>query len=366
MINPTQLLPAIQFATEAIRPLPRHISILETVRIASASNWITITSTNLEQTTIAVIPAPDCQEFQTCVHPKFLMAAANQPEPISLKLEHPFLRIQAGGLSINAPLRDPDEFPRTKNLDRIGELRKEDLRTICGALAFSSIDESRYILNGVRLDKTTRLRNWPQWVIATDGRRMQITKLRGELPFDGIIPNKALQILERALPQTKGVEVFQERQEAGFLLHTDYGTAQLQTKLIEGTYPNVGNQIQEEPVPTFRWESDLLLQELQHLEPLQDSLTIHSDQNGVFLQIKDASLKSHITPLLSREINISFNNSYLQSICRALPGETVQAKLSQATIDQKSWDRPLLNPLQIDTDEKTLLLMPMRLNPLNC
>jgi DNA polymerase-3 subunit beta len=125
----------------------------------------------------------------------------------------------------------PPSFVRDLSTPSVmGEAAKH---AMCAALSCASTDETRQILLGVMLDSAKDV------VVATDGRQMVV--FNAPLPPFGqiVIPSKAVRTLSRSIahgPWTIAITKDKSEEGAAFEIHA--GNWTLQSKLIEGAYPN--------------------------------------------------------------------------------------------------------------------------------
>jgi len=130
------------------------------------------------------------------------------------------------------------------------------LRVLGNALPMASTDETRYILNGVFMRR--RIDGGPVEIVSTDGRRLHAVTIDGGAgaPFAGVVRSSAVKVLIKAaagMEPCAGVSVNILKHHAGTdekgaaLFGTSFafdlsggaaGGAVLETKEIEGTYPN--------------------------------------------------------------------------------------------------------------------------------
>jgi DNA polymerase III subunit beta len=104
---------------------------------------------------------------------------------------------------------------------------------MCAALSCASTDETRQILLGVMLDSAENV------VVATDGRQMVV--FNAPLPPLGqiVIPSKAVRTLLRSIAKAPwAIAVTKEKSEEGATFEIHAGNWTLQSKLIDGAYPN--------------------------------------------------------------------------------------------------------------------------------
>lgn len=109
-------------------------------------------------------------------------------------------------------------------------LQQPALDSIRKAIAFTSTDETRYVLNGVYCDPATGGN-----VIATDGRRLFITPAR--LPGKAfIMPAKTVAILSH--PSLLGKPAVFRRNDENELFSLTFGATVIHSKTIQGNFPN--------------------------------------------------------------------------------------------------------------------------------
>jgi DNA polymerase III sliding clamp (beta) subunit (PCNA family) len=104
---------------------------------------------------------------------------------------------------------------------------------MCAALSCASTDETRQILLGVMLDSAKDV------VVATDGRQMVV--FNAPLPPLGqiVIPSKAVRLLSRSVAKAPwAIAVTKDKSEEGAAFEIRAGNWTMQSKLIDGAYPN--------------------------------------------------------------------------------------------------------------------------------
>ena len=138
----------------------------------------------------------------------------------------------SGGVAVTSMLDclEADQFPAfDPPPDRLRKiLPQATLQAIAASIPFQSGDQTRYVLNGCLLD--------PNHVVATDGRRMLKTDVRGT-PVPVIIPTKTCRVLAALNAITAVAELAPGNDPNTITLRLGPDTVIL-SKLIDGNYPN--------------------------------------------------------------------------------------------------------------------------------
>lgn len=145
------------------------------------------------------------------------------------------LAMVCGGISVESrhPTLDISEFPLRPVMDsqetRISAKTFESLSSIAGC---ASIDETRYVLNGVFFTPEDSGR-----LIATDGRRLASTPAEVP-PTSFILPNQSVTVLAHPDFAKSDAEVRLQKVDETEWISIRSGNHLLMSKIIEGTYPN--------------------------------------------------------------------------------------------------------------------------------
>ncbi len=137
---------------------------------------------------------------------------------------------------------DPHEFPREpefqedRKLTLAGMEFGKTLRKIAYAV---SVDQSRYVLNGILLS----VRGGNFTAVATDGRRLALVEKPLEdaanIPEgDCILPIKVCNELQHLLAAEGDVVARLSEARASFTVTAPNGNTVISTRLVDGTYPN--------------------------------------------------------------------------------------------------------------------------------
>jgi DNA polymerase-3 subunit beta len=233
-----------------------------------------------------------------------------------------------------------DEFPPLPKFkdDKKVTLTQETTKSMLSKTSFAiSTDESRYVLNGVFIS----LKDHKMTVVATDGRRLALAdeeveiseKSQGEF----IIPAKAVNELNRLLQEKGDVEIKFGENQAAFKLKDDKGFSVLvQTKLIEGNYPNYRQVIPaetKERVPLVREE---FLHALRRAEIMTsekaNSVKLTFGKNNLAITANSPEVgearESLAVNYKGKEIAIAFNPKFLIEPLSALTEDEVFFELT--------------------------------------
>jgi DNA polymerase-3 subunit beta len=127
------------------------------------------------------------------------------------------------------------EFPPSfaNDLDSPSIMPEAAKYATCAALSCASTDETRQVLLGVMLDSAKNV------VVATDGRQMVV--FNAPLPPLGqiVIPSKAVRLLSRSIAKAPwAIAITKDKSEDGAAFEICAGNWTMQSKLMDGTYPN--------------------------------------------------------------------------------------------------------------------------------
>ena len=138
---------------------------------------------------------------------------------------------------------DASEFPLAADLGdfnffEVGAL--EFRRALEVAAVSASTDESRYLLNGVALERavSTGSEMSPLVVIGTDGRRLSSCSIGvsfADWHGSVIVPSAGVKLISRLLPEDGIVRIMVGARAVSFALP---GGGIVTVKLLEGVYPN--------------------------------------------------------------------------------------------------------------------------------
>ena len=228
-----------------------------------------------------------------------------------------------------------EEFPKLPEFKdkEVIKLDQVLLKQMLGLTSFAvSIDESRYILNGIlfKINKNNLA------LVATDGKRLAIIEKKlnytSEKDINIIIPIKTIHELSRNLKTDGELSLILGSNQALF----DLGNVVVISRLIEGEFPDYKQVIP--PVSENRMRID---REQFLLAVKRAALLSTPDYQAVKLEVfKNKLVVSKSTPDVGesreelavayqgKELAIGFNPAYLIDVLKNLSEETVDLELS--------------------------------------
>ena len=249
------------------------IPVLHNVHLEAKVGQLRLTATDLDMTVICTVPATVGAVGATTVPAKTLFGIVrelngqeieievSEKNICSLRVASSYYRIR--GISAEEFPPQP-AFPKGQQL----EVPREKLAGTLRKTAFAmSVDESRYVLNGVFFG----IKDQKLTLVATDGRRLALVEeeVAAAEPVEGqfILPAKAVSELSRLLPGQGNVLIRFAENQAGFEVKDEKGSSTvLLTKLVEGTYPNYRQVIPTESRERVAVPREELLHALRRAE----------------------------------------------------------------------------------------------------
>ena len=219
-----------------------------------------------------------------------------------------------------------------------------------------SVDETRYVLNGILFSfKENKLT-----LVATDGRRLALFDSDLEFPRsherDLIVPTKAVTELQRMLGEEGDIQISVGENLVSF----EQNGAQLVSKLVEGNYPNYRQVIPGEAKERITIERESLLNSVRRVSLLSNdktsSVRLNFTRNNLDITANTPEVGEAREALAvvyrGRDLSIAFNPEFLMDPLRNLPNDEVHLEL----IDEMS-------PGVIKINTPFLyVLMPMRVS----
>ena len=260
---------------------------------------------------------------------------------------------------------DPEEFPGVPTFEE-GEAEFDSnagsLRRLIGRTVFATaVENSRYAINGVLLERTGRhLR-----MVATDGRRLAVA--RGECSTtaeeDGssIIPTKALNVLNRLMSNPEEpVRVRRDRNQILFQVGDGPGAPVLSSNLVEGSFPPFEDVIPKDQDKRVQFDTGELSSAVRRA-----ALLTNEESKGVRLafesgsltlssrapEMGEAEIKIETLDYQGDPIEIGFNPAYITEALKHADSATVMIEL-------KAPNKP--GVIKVDGDF-TYVVMPVNL-----
>ena len=362
-IERDKFLHAMGLVSGVVTQKTNTLPILGNILIETGSNnEVILTGTDLEIGIQTTIEAASCTEGAITVpgkkmHEILRELPAGMVE-VTVAKNHA-VNIKAGKAFFKIMGLAKDDFPKIvkPEFSTAVEIEQSVFKECLNLTSFAiSHDETRYVLNGIFIrlgEKSIRF-------VSTDGRRLAFVEKKLSQPqttsFDMILPTKAIQELAKALKSEGTLKILITKTQAFF----DLGKTLLNTRLIEGNFPNYEQVIPKEEKITSEVKRDELLQALRRAAVL----TTPDSQLVKFDFLKDRLLISSRSPNLGEakeeiaaegsgnELAIGFNPIYLLDVLKNLDIETIRFCLTEA-------DRP---GLVRGKDDYLYVVMPMQLN----
>lgn len=252
-----------------------------------------------------------------------------------------------------------DDYPKLPEWSQENaiEVDQSVLKECLSLTAFAiSNDETRYILNGVLLSIKDKLIRF----IATDGRRLAFVEKefqnKKKTNHDLIIPTKAVHELMKILNWDGIVKIIPTQNQVVF----DFGDTTLNSRLIEGHFPNYEQVIPKEEKTQTQINREDFLQAVRRASLLTspDSPAIKLDfvKGKVLVSSRSANVgesKEEISAEIEgREVTIGFNPHYLTDVLKNLATESISFSLADP-------DKP---GLLKGENGYLYVIMPMQLN----
>lgn len=235
-VNRTSLSEVLNDAASIVSPRTT-LPILGNVLIRFADSRMTVEATDLDLYVSASIEAEIDEPGEITVPAKRLAAIVRElpSETVGIEINGEKIVIKSGGAKASLFGLPVGEFPARESrtdgarLDVHGSSLIPALRRVAYA---TSTDESRYILNGIRLEEA----DGKLIAIATDGKRLALADVcESESGMVGVIlPNKAVSAILKMIDATDVVSI----RFGDSFVDFETGRVSLSTKLIEGAYPN--------------------------------------------------------------------------------------------------------------------------------
>jgi len=356
-----ELSEALALAQRATSPRP-PTPILAGLRLQLVGNQLTITGSDFDLTITTIITVGGEVDGVAVLPAKLINEIVRSFDSGAVEIDTHFedgrARISSGRSNFECHMSPAEEYPNIVDLEAdeitlgAGDLA-EGLRQVVKA---ASNDESRPILTGVLLTtEGTGLR-----MVSTDSYRLAVRDLPGstQLP-DGqkvIVPSRALTELARFLTDNDEVTLKLGERDVSF----EVGSLRLQTKLIEGEFPNYQGLIPEAQPNRLTVDRSALLSAVKRVRLMARDpntpikLTMSADSLILRANTPDVGEASEQLDVnySGEELEVAFNPEYLIDGLDVTPGDEVSLETVNA---QKP---ALLRP--VDSSDFLYLLMPVR------
>ena len=357
-------------AVSGRNPLP----ILSHILISADTDGIRLVGTDLELGITCTIPDSAWvlePGSLTCPTKTLSEVLANLPggDDVTLSVKKDVVHVQGAGSKSDFKINGlpAEEFPQlpVNETGTIITVAQSTLKEMIRQVGFAtSKDDARAILTGILLTyEGGRLR-----LIATDTHRLAVRELclPDDLvdPIKAIIPSRAISELSNLLTAAEGdVQISFGYNQVTFLLPGDRGI-QVQTRLIEGQYPNFERVIPKDHNRKLTMNTDELRQAVKRAmivarENASRIVFSTTERENLLLSAQSSTVgnaQEQVSVVTEGEpVEMGFNGKYLLDLLAVVDTESVQFELTDAL-------RPaLVRPVALNGPDMSYLcvVMPM-------
>ncbi len=246
--QPSTLGQALQTVSRAISTRTT-LPILNNVLLETTGEGLSLTATNLEIGIRKLVPAEVAEDGSTTAPARlltdFVGSLPDEPLELALDAATQTLEVHCGRFDTHIKCIEADEFPpgpRPEEGDRLTIPLEGLLQAIEQTQMAASTDEARPVLTG----ELVHIEGQRLLMVATDGYRLAERRLGAssgeDLDVRLIVPARVLAELGRAFRGAAGdVEVLISKARNQIFFRA--GTAEVTSRLIDGTYPNYSQVI---------------------------------------------------------------------------------------------------------------------------
>ncbi|MBO0684056.1 MAG: DNA polymerase III subunit beta [Candidatus Dormibacteraeota bacterium] len=337
--QPSILSQALQTVSRAISTRTT-LPILNNLLLETTAEGLALTATNLEIGIRKVVPAEVGEEGSTTAPARLLteFVGTLPDEPLELSLDQgtQTMGVRCGRFDTHIKCIEADEFPpgpRPDEGDRL-TIRMEDLlNAVEQTQMAASTDEARPVLTGELL----HIQPGKLVLVATDGHRLAERRLAAGVA-DGldrhlIVPARALGELPRAFRgESAEVEVIVSK--AGNQVFFRAGTSEVNSRLIDGNYPNYEQVIPTKSSTTVRVRNTELTQTVRAValfaRDAANVIRVRAGSGSLVLSAMTNEVGDSRAELAAdvdgAEIQIAFNARYVLDALAVIPGEEAELR----------------------------------------
>ena len=366
-VSSSDLLKTLQIASGAISPNP-VIPVLEDFLFELKGNELTITSTNLEITTITKLIVMAHEDGNIAVPGKIILdtlkVLPDQPITFALDADSGNIKLTSSYGEYKLSGDNPEDFPETPAEENVNTLTLNSnaiLRAINSTIFATSNDEIRLAMTGVfmQVDFNKVI------FVSTDAHKLvkyTIGGLSSDISSSIIIPKKILTQLRTALQEDTEVKLSFNTKNLFF----KFGDTVMVTRLIDAKYPDYNAVI---PVNNSNVlninRSDFqnsLKRNAIYANKTTNQVILNLAENSLTLSAQDLDFSNESTEQLpcsydGDPLTIGFNAKFLIEMLGNLGSEIVKFEFSdynKAGI--------LLPSENEDQEELVMLIMPVMTN----
>lgn len=342
---------------------PRQtLPVLNNVLLETSDGMLKMTGTDLEVTVTAQVEAEVVRGGATTLPARHLSSILRSLPAEELQLDvdsKSNAAIRSGSAYFRIIGIPREDFPPAPEIagEKQFTLEQEVFRRMLDLTAYAAQgqDDGRAILNGVLLSfKSDKLT-----AVATDGRRLALYESELEIPrgseIDMVVPIKTIQELVKTLGEEGEIKIRAGANQAAF----EFSQTLVQSKLLEGTYPNYRQVIPSASDKRAVLERELFLDALRRasivVSEQAPSVKLAFTKNRLEISAENKDIgearESMAAKYTGEDLAIAFNPEYLIQPLAALDSDEVILEFSDE-----------LSPGVLKTSEPFLyVLMPVRL-----
>jgi len=361
---------ALSVANKII-PSKTPLNVLEGVKIEAIDNQLILTTTDLENEFKAFINCEVFSEGSVIIPSKELfkiISKIDYPE-IQLELEENKLIINSLGFKAELTTISEGEYPELEfgDFEDSIVLNSEDFENAINYVVYASSypEDSNPVFAGILFEIEDNKINF----VATDGSQLAFYSLNykssktKEVNYKLIVPVKSLNAVIKELDQE--VSIGFNQNSISFSYDTEYGKIVINSKLIEGNFPEYKEVIPSKFKTSFNISRKPFLNAIKRVSLLSKSKELSGviifdiSKNKLVIEsieseIGKAKEELVISNFKGEPLNIAFNSKFLEDMLNKIKED----ELKLSFIDS---DSPLKCELE-NKEEFLYLLMPVRIS----
>lgn len=218
--------------------------VLGCILLEASKGRLHLTSTNLDLTVQASLPAEITDGASFCLNAAMLSRIAGEMPDDTITIHAQSSKtgtvfVESGRSRFRLHTISAEEFPPLRLINGEGiKFAQSDLASKLEAVAgAASTDETRYILNGVFINAN---KSGKFDLVATDGRRLHVleSKLEGIPTCSAIFPSAGVSKVLGLLKFPGNVTLLIDERRIQATLEREDGDVIFQSKVVEGAFPN--------------------------------------------------------------------------------------------------------------------------------
>jgi DNA polymerase-3 subunit beta len=361
---------ALSVANKII-PSKTPLNVLEGVKMETNDNQLILTTTDLENEFKAFINCEVFSEGSVIIPSKELFKIVSKidyPE-IQLELEENKLIINSLGFKAELTTISEGEYPELEfgDFEDSIVLNSEDFENAINYVVYASSypEDSNPVFAGILFEIEDNKINF----VATDGSQLAFYSLNykgsktKEANYKLIVPVKSLNAVIKELNQE--VSIGFNQNSISFSYDTEYGKIVINSKLIEGNFPEYKEVIPSKFKTSFNVSKKPFLNAIKRVSLLSKSKELSGviifdiSKNKLVIEsieseIGKAKEELVISNFKGESLNIAFNSKFLEDMLNKIKED----ELKLSFIDS---DSPLKCELE-NKEEFLYLLMPVRIS----